>query len=154
MSKELKNITDAVMDKIHEGDVKMRPRAYFIIGALLTFAGLVSSIVVSAFLVGLMRFSLRAHGPRGAYRLDQLLVSFPWWAVILAIVGLGVGIWLVRRYDFSYKIDFKVIAAGFVLAAIVGGLIIDMIGINDALTRKGPLQRMMRHYSQENVIRR
>lgn len=154
MSKELKNITDAVMNKIQKGDVKMRPRAYFIIGAILTFAGLVSSIVVAAFSVGLMRFSLRAHGPKGAYRLDQLIESFPWWAVILAIVGLGVGIWLIRRYDFSYKIDFKVIIAGFILAVMVGGLIIDMIGVNDALIRKGPLQRMMRHYSQENEIRR
>jgi len=71
---------------------------------------------------------------------------------VLAVVGLSVGIWLVRRYDFSYKTDFKVVIVGFVLTAIVGGLIIDAVGVNDMLTRKGPMQGMMRYYLQENRI--
>ena len=142
------------MDNIHDKKITMRPRIYFVIGAILTFAGLVSSVVFSAFLVGLIRFSLRAHGPMGAYRMEQILASFPWWAAVLTVVGLGVGVWLVRRYDFSYKTDFKVVIAGFILSAIVGGLIIDMVGVNDMLARKGPMQGMMRQYLQENGIPR
>jgi hypothetical protein len=152
MSKELENITGAVMDKIHDNKITMRPRVYFVIGAFLTFTGLVSSVVFSVFLIGLIRFSVRAHGPMGAYRMEQILASFPWWLAVLAIVGLAVGIWLVRRYDFSYKFDFKVVIAGFVLAAIMGGLIVDIIGVNDMLVRKGPMQGMMRHYLQGNSI--
>jgi len=152
MSKELNNITDSVMDQIHQDKIKMRPKMYFFLGSALTFVGLVSSMVVSVFLVGLIRFSLRSHGPRGAYRLDQLLASFPWWAVILAIVGLGVGIWLVRRYDFSYKVDFEIVIIGFVLAAIVGGWVVDSIGLNDALIRRGPMQGVMKQYLLENNL--
>ncbi len=49
MSKELKNITETVMDKIRHGKIKMRPRVYFIIGSFLTFIGLVASILTSVF---------------------------------------------------------------------------------------------------------
>jgi len=152
MSKELKNITDNIMDQIHDKKIKMRPKAYFILGSILTFVGLVSSVVVSVFLVGLIRFSLRTHGPMGSYRLDQILSSFPWWAPVLAIVGLVVGIWLLRRYDFSFKVNFKVVIIGFILAVIVGGWVIDSIGLNDLIIRRGPMQGMMRQYMQDNNI--
>ena len=152
MSKELKNITDNIMDQIHEEKIKMRPKAYFILGSVLTFVGLVSSVVVSVFLVGLIRFSLRAHGPMASYRLDQILSSFPWWAPVLAIVGLIAGIRLLRRFDFSFKVNFKVVIIGFILAVIVGGWIIDSVGLSDALIRRGPMQGMMRQYIQDNNI--
>jgi len=152
MSKELKNITGVVMDKIHHGKIKMRPKVYFIAGSLLTFLGLVASMLISVFLIGLMRFSLRTHGPMGEYRLDQILSSFPWWAVIVAILGLVIGTWLLRRYDFSYKINFKVMVIGFVVAIIVVGWVIDMTGLNDILFRRGPKQGIMRQYLQENNI--
>jgi len=150
MSKELKNITDNIMDQIHEEKIRMRPKIYFIAGSILTFAGLVSSVVISVFLVGLIRFSLRSHGPMASYRLDQILSSFPWWALVLAIVGLIVGIWLLRKYDFSFKTNFKVVIVGFILAVIVGGWIIDSIGLNDVLVRRGPMQGIMRQYMQDN----
>lgn len=146
---EIKNIGDDVMNQIHGGKLKMRSKLYFIIGSILTFVGLVASTVLSTFLVGLIRFSVRSHGPMGGYRLDQILSSFPWWAPILAIVGLVVGVWLLHQYDFSYKINFKVIIAGFILAIIVGGWIVDSIGLNDVLIRRGPMQGMMRQYMQD-----
>lgn len=149
MSKELNNITNAVMSKIREGKIKTRPKIYFILGSLLAFLGLVSSIVVSVFLFGLMRFLSRAHGPMGEYRLEQLLSSFPWWAPVFAVLGLISGIWLLRRYDFSYKIDFKIIIAGFILAIISAGVLIDMTGVNDTWVRRGPMKGMMQKYINE-----
>ncbi len=140
------------MDQIHEEKIKMRPRAYFIAGSILTFIGLVSSVIVSVFLIGLIRFSLRSHGPMAGYRFEVILSSFPWWAPVLAIVGLIAGIWLLRKYDFSFKVNFKVVIIGFILAVIVGGWIIDSIGLNDTLIRRGPMQGIMRQYMQDNNI--
>lgn len=151
MSKELKNITDNIMDQIREEKIKMRPKAYFVVGSILTFVGLVSSIVVSVFLVGLIRFSLRSHGPMSSYRFDQIMSIFPWWALVLAIVGLIVGIWLLRKYDFSFKINLKVMVIAFVLAVLVGGWVIDTIGLNDILARRGPMRGIMRQYMQNNI---
>ena len=152
MAKELKNITKVVMDRIHRDKIKMRPKVYFIAGSFLAFLGLVASTLVSVFLVGLMRFSLRTHGPMGEYRLDQMLSSFPWWAVAVAILGLLIGIWLLRRYDFSYKINFKVVVISFVVAIIVAGWVIDATGLNDILFRQGPKQGIIRQYLEENNI--
>jgi len=150
MSKELKNITKIVMEKIHHDKIKMHSKVYFAIGSVIAFAGLVASILVSVFLFGLVRFSLRTHGPMGEYRLDQMLASFPLWMVLIAILGLIIGIWLLRQYDFSYKINFKVIAIIFVGAIIIAGWIIDMTGLNDTLFQKGRGQGIMKQYFQKN----
>lgn len=140
------------MNKIHHDKIKIRPRIYFIVGSVLTFFGLVASVVTSIFLVGLIRFSLRAHGPMGEYKIDQLLSSFPWWVPVFATLGIVLGVWLLRQYDFSYKIDYKVIIIGFVATVIMAGWVIDMIGMNDALSRRGPMQGIMRQYLQDNNI--
>jgi uncharacterized membrane protein len=153
MSKELKNITESVMDQIHEGKIKMKPKIYFIIGSILTFIGLTFSIIISIFLVGLTRFSIRAHGPMSQYRLDQILSNFPWWIIILAIISLIIGIWLIRQYDFSYKKETWMIVLGFILSIIIAGWAIDMIGLNNTLLQRGPMKGMMRNYIQENNIR-
>jgi hypothetical protein len=148
MSKELKNITESVMEKIHHDKIKIRPKVYFIFGSFLAFLGLVFSMTISVFLVGLIRFSLRAHGPMGAYRLEQIISNFPWWMVVVAILGLVLGIWLLRLYDFSYKVNFKLVIIGVVVVIVATGLLVDMTGINDKIFRYGPGRGagMMRQY--------
>lgn len=136
------------MGQINQGEIKMKPKTYFIIGSILTFVGLISSIIVSIFLFGLMRFSLRTHGPMGDYRFDQIISNFPWWTMLLAIGGLFVGILLIRKYDFSYKKNPWIIMLGFILAIFVAGWLIDIAGFNDTLLRRGPVKGMMNNYSQ------
>jgi hypothetical protein len=148
MSKELSEITKRVIGRINEGNIKMRPRMYFVLGSVLTICGLIASIVTSVFFVGLMRFAIRARGPMSDYRLNRLLSDFPWWMLLVAFLGLIVGIWLLRRYDFSYKADFKALVVGLILAVLVSGWVIDVAGINDALSRKG----FMRGFHQQSGI--
>ena len=142
----------SVMENIHKKKVRMRPKIYFVIGSLLTFTGLVFSIITSVFLFGLMRFSLRVHSPMGGHRLELLLSSFPWWAPILAILGLIIGIWLLRQYDFSYKLNFKIMVIGMVIAIFLTGWLVDVVGINDVLLRRSPMKGMMQKYFLENNI--
>jgi uncharacterized protein YacL len=148
MPKEVKNITENVMEQINQGEIKMKPKTYFIIGSILTFVGLISSIIVSIFLFGLIRFSLRTHGPMGNYRFDQIISNFPWWTMLLAIGGLFIGILLIRKYDFSYKKNPLIIMLGFILAIFVAGWLIDISGFNDTLLLRGPVKGMMNNYSQ------
>jgi len=140
------------MDRIHHDKIKMHSKAYFVIGSVLTFLGLASSMVVSIFLVGLIQFSLRTHGPMGEYRLNQIISSFPWWLAVIAILGLALGVWLLRRYDFSYKINFKAVVIIFVMAIIAAGWIIDMTRLSDILIRQRPGREIMKRYFQENNI--
>jgi len=152
MSKEINNITDSVMEQIHKRKLKMRPRAYFVAGSFFAFIGLISSVIISIFFMGLISFSLRTHGPMGEYRFNQILSSFPWWALVLVIVGFVAGIWLLRRYDFSYKINFKIIIVAVLLAVILGAWVVDITGLNDILIRRGPMNGIMRQYLQYNDV--
>jgi hypothetical protein len=144
MSKEVENISSAVMDKIHKGQIKMRPRSYFILGSLFVFIGLVASSITAIFLVSLMSFLMRTHGPMGQFRLEQLLSSFPLWVPLVAILTLILGIILLRKFEFSYKKNFWFLILGFVLAIIATGLIVDMTGLDDIWLKRGPMRGMMR----------
>lgn len=152
MSKDLTNMTESVMGQIREGKAKMHSRAYFIFGSLLVFSGLVASLLTSVFLVALIRFSLRSHGPMGEYRLEQILSSFPWWVPFLAVLGLVIGITLIRRYDFVYKVNFKLIIMGTILAVIATGWMFDATGLDDVLLHRGPMQGIMKQYLEQNGI--
>lgn len=140
------------MGQIREGRVKMRPKAYFVLGSLLVLAGITASVVTSVFLISLTRFALRSHGPMGEYRLEQLISSFPWWAPIFAVVGLAIGIWLLRQYDFSYKRNFWVVIIGFVAAILIAGWVIDMTGLDEIWLRRSPMRGIMRQYLEERNI--
>jgi len=147
MSKELKDIENNVMNQIHQGKIKIKPKLYFILGSILTFIGLVSTIITSIFMVGLIRFLFRTnYGWRAQYRLEQIFSEFPFWIILIAIIGLALGIWLISKYDFSYKINHYVLIVGFILAIIVAGFIIDEMGVNDILMRHNPMKNMMRNH--------
>ena len=152
MPKDINKIEQDIMEKINRGELKMKPKVYFIMGSILTFIGSISTIIVSVFLISLVRFSLRTnYGWRGQYKLDQMLSNFPWWTIILATVTLAVGFWLIHKYDFSYKIKPSVLIIGFIILTIFTGIIIDLIGVNDRLSKKGPMQGMMRNYIQRDI---
>lgn len=150
MSKELKNIDDNIMGQIHEGKIKMRPKIYFVIGSILTFFGLVASIITSIFAIGLIKFFLRSNGVL-SHKLDRIFSIFPWWIFILAILGLVIGILLIRKYDFSYKIDFKKAIILTILAIIISGWLVDTLGFNDLLVRKGLMRGVIRNTLQEKT---
>ncbi|KKR05447.1 MAG: hypothetical protein UT33_C0011G0158 [Candidatus Peregrinibacteria bacterium GW2011_GWC2_39_14] len=152
MSKELKNITSAVMGKIHHGEIKMRSRLYYILGSVLAISGLAASIIVAVFFVSLTRFMLRAHGRMGSFRLEQLISSFPWWAPIFAVLSLATGVWLLRKYEFAYKRQPWMIIIGFIVTILIVGLIIDMTGLDEIWLRHGPMRGITGQYFQGNNI--
>lgn len=131
------------MGQIRQGKLKMRPRMYFVAGSALTFIGLIASIATSVFAIGLIRFLLRSNGVF-SHKLDRVISIFPWWALALAVLGLAVGIMLLRKYDFSYKVNMKTAIVLIVLVAIVSGIAVDFLGFNDLLVRKGLMRGMGR----------
>ncbi|MEK7551321.1 MAG: hypothetical protein AAB532_01870 [Patescibacteria group bacterium] len=150
MSKKELTIKEKVMDQIKEDRVTMRPKWYFIFGSILMFLGLLSSVIVSVFLLSITKFALRTHGPMGQYRLEQLLDSFPWWAPILTLVLLIIGIYLLKKYDFSYRKNFVFIIISLIITLIIAVFLIDGLGLNDFWFRNGPMRDVMRQYIQES----
>ncbi|MBP9749370.1 MAG: hypothetical protein KBD21_01415 [Candidatus Pacebacteria bacterium] len=121
------------MNRIHTGRIKMRPRWFFILGSLTTFVGLVMAILASIFALSFVQLSLRGSGELAEHEMDALLSHFSWWGPIIALTSLVLGIWLLRKYEFSYKKNFVTIAIGFVFAVIVASFILDLTGLNEVM---------------------
>ncbi|MFH0749462.1 MAG: hypothetical protein V1917_00930 [Candidatus Gottesmanbacteria bacterium] len=150
MSKKRITISNTVMDAIHSHRVIMRPKLFFVIGSIMSIAGMTASFIIAIFGFSIIRFLLRSHGPMKQYRLEQMLQAFPVWSLVVAVVGCIVGIMLLRRYDISYKKNFLLIIGGILLSLVLSVYLLDVTGISDALMRTGPMKRMMRGYETES----
>lgn len=142
-----------VMAKVESNQIVMRPKWYFVIGSLLSLVGLVGLTIGAVFLGNITFFLLRSHGPMGQWRLESMIASFPWWIPILAIGGMVLGIWLLKKYDFSYKKNFLLIVIGFVASIIIASWAIDRLGLNETWSRRRPMRRFyQRLEKQENFF--
>lgn len=157
-NKQSTNLAENVMTEIKERDVKMRPRIYFVVGSVLLGVGLTLALVTASFLVNLISFRLRMDRPYdylhfGQHGIQPFLAMFPW-LLILTIVGLVVvGIYFLKRYEFSYKHNFAAITIIIVTAIIVSSVIIDRIGVNRFLEGARPFQRLyLAHHPGQNWV--
>jgi hypothetical protein len=139
------SIEDDVMNRINSGEVKMKPRWYFIAGSILMFGSVVALALVSIYLINLALFALKPHyGPGAGFRLEAMIAGFPWWAPLLAISGIFLAVWLLKKYDFSYRKNFLLIILSFVLAVIMGAFLMDALGFNDYFSKRGPMKGFYR----------
>jgi len=152
MSKNLNNISTDIMNQIRSGQIKMRPKVYFILGSIFVITGLAASVISSLFFISLTSFLFRSHGPMGQYRLQELLNSFPWWILLFIIVSITTGVFFLRKYNFSYKNNFSFIIIGFIFSIIIGGVIINISGLDKVWLLRGPVNNTIKHRLQKNCI--
>ena len=134
-------LEEKIMSQVKTGKITMKPKWYFAAGSLLLFSGVVSLSIGAIFLINLTIFTLRKRGPITCWRLQTMIENFPWWAPVLAIIGIILGIRLLKKYDFSYKKNFGLIVISFVLAVIFAGFLIDKLGLNDYWAKREPMRR-------------
>ena len=135
------DLEKTVMEKIKSGQIEMKPKWYFVAGSLFMTIGLISLTVGAIFLTNLTIFLIRKKGP-GYGRLEMMLASFPWWIPVLTVLGVVLGVLLLKKYDFSYKKNFVFIVAVFIISIIIAAFAIDYFGLNDIWSRRGPMKRL------------
>jgi hypothetical protein len=139
-----------VMAKVKSDEISMKPRWYFVLGSISLFAGLIGASVGAIFLTNLTLFLLHQHGPMGNWRLQTMLSSFPLWVPVLAIFGTIFGIWMLRKYDFSYKKNFWLVVIGFIFSILLAASVMDYLGLNNILSRQGPMRRFYQQVKGQN----
>jgi len=119
MSKENITIESKVMEKVLSGEIKMKPKWYFVLGSFFSIAGLTGLFISTAFLFNLFIFTIRRLGTgRGYHRIIYMLDNFPLWIPIVGLVFLIFGIILLKRFDFSYKKNFRMVVLWFIASVI------------------------------------
>ena len=143
-TKKKPDLSKRVMKQIHEKQLKIRPRIYFVAGSLLLGFGLAGTIAVAVFFINLFLFRVRTHGPFdylwfGRFGLRPFLSIFPWIPFLIAIAGIFGGLILLKRYDISYKKNFWGLVISLVTFILVVGFFLDRVGFNEKLEGLRPV---------------
>lgn len=154
INKNIKNTIDLekeVMKKVISGKISMKPRWYFVVGSILSTIGLAALIILSIFLVNVVTFLLRSNGPMKYWKFEMMVLNFPIWIPILALLGIVLGILLLKRYDFSYKNNFSIIIIGFIVAIIISGILIDLSGLDNVWSKRGVMRKFYKRVDSQNL---
>lgn len=149
ITKPKKDIKDQVMSQIKQGKINMKPKWYFVLGSALMIISLVGISIISIFLVNLLFFLLKKHGPMGQFRLELILASFPWWILIISTLLFVLAIFLLKKYDFSYQKNFKLIILAILISIIISAWAIDYLGFNETWS-KGPMKGFYRQLNSNS----
>lgn len=147
------NISTKIMSEIKNGQIKIKPKWRFVLGSLGMVIGLASLFVLIVFLISLMVYALRTHGPINAWRLNKILSDFPWWAIFIAIGGIWLGSISLKNYDFSYKKNFVLIILGIILAVLLAGWSINYLAIDNVWMQHGPVKQLYQKYDGGKQLR-
>lgn len=128
------DISKSVMDQIHSGQVRMKPRLYYTLLGVFSLGAIIASGLSVAYLASIVFFWVRiqtadtmAWGARA--HLNDALQSFPWWAVALAVMLFSLAVYLARRHGRLYRHKTSTIAAVIMLCSIVVGVGMSYAGI-------------------------
>jgi len=108
-NQEQKNsISDNVLDKIKSGDVKMKPKIYFILRMVLLILGVMFLFSFIIYLISFILFSLRASGllflPKfGFLGIGILFGSLPWFLIFLAAILIVILEIFTKHFTFIYR---------------------------------------------------
>lgn len=134
------NISERVLDKIREGKVSMRPRAYFVLQTVaLGFVAFIT-LLVSVSIATYILFSIRASntgpllgfGPPGYAVFLQL---FPWPLLLLDIFCIALLEWMLRKFRFGYKSPLLYLLFGIIVISLAFALTLDQSRASDQLLR-------------------
>ena len=123
------SISDKVFNKIKKEQIKMRPKIYFILRAVLVALLILLVAFFVLFLVSFILFNLRASGawflPRfGFPAIGIFIKSLPWLLILIATILIIVLEILVKRFSFSYRLPILYSVLGIIVFAFLGSFVI------------------------------
>ncbi len=123
------SISDKVFNKIKKEQIKMRPKIYFILRAVLVASMTLLVAFFVLFLVSFILFNLRASGawflPRfGFPAIGIFLKSLPWLLILIAIILIVVLETLVKRFSFAYRRPILYSVLAIIIFAFLGSFAI------------------------------
>jgi hypothetical protein len=122
---EQKIFQDRILESVKSGQVKMRPRWYFLLRDILGIVAIVIILLIAVYLASFIIFVLHENGAWfvpffGLAGWYSLFVALPWVLVILSCIFVVALAILARRYQLGYQWPFlySVLGTIFLIAAV------------------------------------
>jgi hypothetical protein len=154
IKKETPSLIKRILEQVQSGQVKMRPKSYFILRAILV--GLLACLVALfvLYLISFIVFSLRTSGVWflpgfGFGALGVFFKSLPWLLIIVALALIVVLEIFVKRFSFAYRRPILYSVLGIVILAFLGSFLIIKTPFHPELfwrAREGRLPMMGEFY--------
>ncbi|MFA7286693.1 MAG: hypothetical protein WC052_03490 [Patescibacteria group bacterium] len=131
----LTDLGKAVLERIHNKDVSMRPRWHFLIRGILFVTMVLFGFAVVIFVGSLAMFIMRMNGTFfmpafGAPGFGILFWSFPWLVAGFAGLVLLALVYLVKHFQFAYRQPLVYSAVVLFILFLVGSFLFDRVRLH------------------------
>lgn len=141
MNNHPKSISENVLDKIKKGEIKMRPKLYFILKMILLTLGVIIFFLLTFSLVSFIVFTLRANGVWflpgfGLPGIRAFFVSLPWILILIVLPLILILELLAKKFAFVYRRPIVYSILAIIVVVIIGGFFINRTQFHPALFRE------------------
>lgn len=141
-----------IMTQINSGQVRMRSKIYYAMGSI--GLGIAISLLASlgALIISLVILRLRIAGPVeylrfGPQGIRPFIANIPIVFIILAFLAIILVIFMLKKYDFSYRHNWWGISLGVIALIITSGMVFDTLGSQQYLLRRSVLRPLLTQQS-------
>lgn len=125
------NIQQKVLERLKQGGVRMHSRAYFAARVLLAGAISLVILLLSAYVLSFISFSIHESGEQfllgfGMRGVGTFFALFPWLATLIDIVLIAILEWLLQSFRFGYRVSLLML---FGIVLVASGLIASAIAL-------------------------
>lgn len=130
------DFADSIMNQIHRGSIKMKPKSYFVTIAILKKTALIVGFALAIFFASLVFFKFRIYDPFGFLIFGKLGIaaftkSVPWDIVLLCSVSTAGILYSIKKFELLFTKSFSFVSALILVVVFVGGIVLDQTGMNE-----------------------
>lgn len=147
MTNNLQNsaLATKILEKLKSGKVKMRPKIYFILKAVLIALGIFVAILFLLYFISFIVFALRASGvwylhSFGFRGIGASLRLLPWLLIFICAILIIVLEVVLKRFTFAYRQPILYSLLGIIIFSFLGSFIMGKTSLHPTLfsqTQKG-----------------
>jgi len=142
-----KKLSEKLIDQVNSGQVKMKPKTYFVLKTSLFFLITFFIFLSILFFLSFIIFSLRTSGvsllPGLGFRgIGVFLISLPWILILTAVVLILVLELFVKKFSFSYRRPILYSVLVIVVFVVLGGFAIANTQMHSGLFLKAQQEKL------------
>jgi hypothetical protein len=153
------SIKKNILEKIQKGEIKMRPRSYFILRFILLILAVCLSFILAIFFISFIRFILSINGASflpsfGWQGTMAMLTAFPWPILLVSAIFLILSALLSKQFTFIYHRPAIFGIIGILLIFFIGSLILHQIRLHEQIFEFSSGKKMLFINPMYNSYRR